>query len=183
MRRVSSGTTRVGNASPRPQVSDARRVLRRFPPACCRTSDETPRDSATEESEVRRMDEEPTERASNRANQCGPERARSIRSRLSETAFAVERQGASVRANRRGTRRICSDRTARRRSASSWSTGERGALPTNRIRSEGLRRSSDAGTTSGPAFVRPGGSSAFSRLGESGWRSREFSVRPNVVGT
>jgi len=64
MRRVSSGTTRVGNASPRPQVSDARRVLRRFPPACCRTSDETPRDSATEESEVRRMDEERTERAS-----------------------------------------------------------------------------------------------------------------------
>jgi len=64
MRRGSSGITRLGNASPRPQVSDARRVLRRFPPACCRTSDETPRNSATEESEVRRMDDDRAERAS-----------------------------------------------------------------------------------------------------------------------
>lgn len=56
-----------------------------------------------------------TFRASNRANQCGLERARSKRRRIPERLV---------------------------RSASPWSTGERGALPTNRIRSEGLRRSS-----------------------------------------
>lgn len=53
------------------------------------------------------------------------------------------------------------------RSASPWSTGERGVLPTNRIRSEGLRvRRRKKGVADDDernrVFVRPGGSSSFS---------------------
>jgi len=64
MRRGSSGFTRLGKhrrdrRSPMRGVSCAGSQ-----PACCRTSDETPRNSATEESEVRRMDDDRAERAS-----------------------------------------------------------------------------------------------------------------------
>ena len=84
-----------------------------------------------------------TSRASNRANQCGLERARSKRRKIPERLV---------------------------RSASPWSTGERGALPTNRIRSEGLRRSSAESMRSKRrrtrnSLVRPGGSSAFPTSG------------------
>jgi len=134
-----------------------------FVAACCRTNDETPRNSAREESEVRRMNEKRRERASPEAT-TKEERHRARREQTSGArrrpvrraersgraegvrATAVRTSRASNRANQCGLERA---RSKRRkiperlvRSASPWSTGERGALPTNRIRSEGLRRSS-----------------------------------------
>jgi len=139
MRRGTCGITRIGSASPRPQVSDARRVLRRFPLACCRTSGETPRNSATEPMRSTQDGRDRAERASCRANQCGLGRARSKRRKIPERLV---------------------------RSASPWSTGERGALPTNRPRSEGLRvrrrrRGGANDDERNRVPVRPGGSSAF----------------------